>query len=74
MINKHTIQYYYDRLSKETKAVIEANINAILEAERIDRLQKKKQELVSLKDKAVIDSKIEEIDSQLEAKTILIRL
>jgi hypothetical protein len=67
MINKHTIQYYYDRLSKETKAVIDANINAILEAERIDRLQKKKQELVSLRDKAVIDSKIEEIDSQLEA-------
>ena len=67
MINKHTIQFYYDRLSKETKAVIDANINAILEAERIDRLQKQKQELVSLRDKAVIDRKIEEIDSQLEA-------
>jgi hypothetical protein len=68
MINKHTIQYYYDRLSKETKAVIESNINAILEAERIERLQKKKQELVSLRDKAVIDSKIAEIDLQLDTK------
>jgi hypothetical protein len=68
MINKHTIQYYYDRLSKETKAVIDANINAILDAERIDRLQKKKQELVSLKEPTVLDSKIEEIDLQLDIK------
>ena len=65
MINKHTIQFYYDRLSKETKAVIEANINAIQKAEKIERLQKKKQELVALKDKAVLDRKIEEIDLQL---------
>jgi len=43
MINIHSIQYFYDRLSEETKAAIEANITAIQEAERIDRLQKKKQ-------------------------------
>ena len=65
MLNRYTIQYFYDRLSSETKAIIEANVTAIQEAEKIDRLQKKKQELVSLKDQTVLDSKIEEIDSQL---------
>ena len=68
MINKQIIQYFYERFSEETKAVIEANINAIQEAEKIERLQKKKQELVSLKDQAVLDSKIEEIDLQLDIK------
>ena len=67
MINKFIIQHYYDRLSEETKAVIEANINAIQKAERIDELQKERQELVSLKDPTVLYSKIAEIDSQLNA-------
>ena len=65
MLNRHTIQYFYDRLSEETKAIIEANVTAIQEAERIERLQKKKQELVSLKDQTVLDSKVSEIESQL---------